>query len=160
MFVCLFVWLFLFSYYLSHLRIPQGRFPESFFLNIGLDLADILWIKKCLIVCLFFLFCFLFESSRDNPGKVSWKFCKNQTWYSWFIVNLKELFICLFVFLFVFLFCFLFESSQDSPRKIFWNFCKDQTWFGCVFNHLGITFGRYPESLRMIGLDLVEILSF
>ena len=120
-----------FFYYLSHLRIPPWKFPESV-IKIWLDLAEILLIYK--IVYLFaYLFLFLlFEASCDTPIKISWKFKKYWTWFSWDISNLKNVYfiICFFVY-------FLFFH----------------------LNHVGITQVRFSESLIKIGLELVVILS-
>ena len=43
MFICLFVYLFVFCF--NHRRIPTGSFPQNFVKN-GLDLAEILRISK------------------------------------------------------------------------------------------------------------------
>ena len=54
----------------------------------------------CLFVCLFVLFVCL--NYLGIPPKISWQFCKDRTWFSWDIVNLKKcLFVCLFVCLFL-----------------------------------------------------------
>ena len=82
----------------------------------------------CLFVCLFVIFVWIILRYIQEDF---WTFCKDQTWFSWDIVDLM-LFIC---FLFVCLFV-------------------------CIFylNHLGIPPRRFFEGFVKIGLDLAEIL--
>ena len=79
LFVCLFIYLFVFCF--NHCCTPQESSPENF-LNIRLDLAEILRIKKldwkmfiCLFVCLFVykFVCFFILIILGHPHKVTLK---------------------------------------------------------------------------------------
>ena len=104
---------------------------------------------------------------------IPWKFCEYLTWFGWYILDLKNVylfFFCLFIYLFVF-FCF---NHRETPTKSYpENFVKIQLdlaeifrilkmficfclfvclfiyWFVCFyFNHLGAPTGSYPENLE------------
>ena len=156
LFVCFFVCVLFFVHLFvcfNHLKIPTGKFTESFY-------EDLIWFVWYIVdlqkLCLFELYC-------DTSRKISWIFL-----YIWLdlpgilmIHKISCLFVCLFVsFIFgcpkeVFLkfreyltwfgrdivdiynrFCFfvclfvsLFNWSQDTHGKFSWKFNKDYTWF-------------------------------
>ena len=131
MFLCLFVCLF-FIWIIS-------LYPHEDFLK-GLERLDLILLCYCIFKNLFICFCvclfvyillFSFELSEDSPRKISWKFCKNRTWFRWDIVDLKNvyLFVCWFIF------CFFLH-----------------------LNHLEIPPEWFPESFVWIRLDFAEIL--
>ena len=98
-FICLFI--FLWFDYLSHLRIPPGRFLESF-LKIGLDLAVIILIHKIvLFVSLsFYLFvCVYLNYHRISPERFPESIIRIRLNLS-DILLIKKLFISLFVCIF------------------------------------------------------------
>ena len=124
-----------------------------------------------MFVCLFV--CFLFESSWETHGMISWKFCKYLTWFGWYIVDLKCLFVCC-----LFAFCL---NHLGIPRGIFHesfmnifiglaeilslkNMCSFIFLFVCLFafclNHLRIPTWRFLESFIKIQFYLAEILLF
>ena len=67
-------------------------------------------------VCFSCFWIFLSELSLDTYQKISWKFCKDQTWFSWDIVNLRN---CLFVFLLVCIFLFFIWIILGYPYEEF-----------------------------------------
>ena len=135
LFVCLFVCLKIFF----HPRgTPTERSPENL-VNIWLDLAEILRIRKLdwkclfvwLFVCLFidlYIFCF------DHPGtptriflNISWR--SDLIWPRYLGSKTVYLFVFLFVY-YVFVFYFYFSHLLDTNRNIPWKFREDPTWFG------------------------------
>ena len=134
-----------------------------------------------MFICLFVFF--QFESCRDTPRNIFWKFQKNQIWFSLDIVDLKcvYLFVCLFVFCIFCIFCILIilEHPQEYTLKISWRsnliwliYSRSKTFlfvysFVCLFvclltcffyfNHFGTSTEVYPENFVKIQLDLADI---
>ena len=145
MFVCLFIYSFVFCF--NHHRIPKGSFPQNF-MKIGLDLAEILRIRKLdwkclfvfLFVCLFIdLFIFCFNHHIIPKGSYPENFVKIRLSLSGKLRIWKNcLFLCLFVCLFIYLCVFVLiivGHPKEVSLKILWRL--DLIWL------------RYLESKRM-----------
>ena len=142
MFICLFfVQLFidLFVLCFNHLGTPTGSYPKNF-VKIGLDLAEILRIRKLdwemfirLFVCLFVCWN-VFLIILGHPQEYTLKISRGSD-LIWLRYSRSK--TCLFVGLYNCLFV-------------------DQFVF--YLNHLGTPTGIYPENFVKIPLDLAEIL--
>ena len=87
---------------------------------------DLIWLRYCWSknVCfMIVIFCYYSSSHLGIPTGFFIEHFVKITWFIWGNVNMKKIFICLFV--------FSFEWFLDTHRKIFWKFPKDWTWFSC-----------------------------
>ena len=103
-FVCLFVCLPVCLIILEH--------PQEYALKI-LWRLDLIWPRYIgflkmfifLFVCVFVCLYFLFASSWDTHRMISWKFCKDWTWFAWGIVDFFRTLIS--------------QPNQVDPHEIF-----------------------------------------
>ena len=104
LFVCILVCLF--DFFLNHIMIPTGRFPESFW-KIWLDLADILLIWKFVYLCFCFFgyvvfFSWIISRYPQEDLKTVWQRL-DLIWllkYCWYknVIFVCCSFVCLFLF--------------------------------------------------------------